>query len=298
MRVLVINNMASGLRNQTIYDFLRAMERDGDEVCLRSTNGTTRIEDALYDATSYDLVVASGGDSTISTVCYELHDTGVPILPFPAGTGNLIATNLHEPDEPFALANAARALKTEVYDMGEVRYMIDDHEEKSGFCVIAGAGYDASIMAGSEKLKNPFGQMAYVASAFKHALPPIAHFVVDVDDGTTIETDGIATLVVNFAEIFPDVAITPHNDARDGLFEVVILKQHNAFELIPDIFTTVLNHGRGTQQMSDAVEIHRSSHVRIEADPPLQIQFDGDALDTHTPFEAHVLPKSVRFVVA
>mgnify|MGYP000632891847 CR=1 FL=1 len=39
----------------------------------------------LDDAASYDAVVASGGDGTVATVNYLLANTGVPVLPFPAG---------------------------------------------------------------------------------------------------------------------------------------------------------------------------------------------------------------------
>ena len=87
MKALIINNLASGYRDGSIYDFVRSFTEDGDEVCMRSTDGTTSIDDLLDDASDFDVVVASGGDGTVTSVAYALANTGVPLLPYPAGPG-------------------------------------------------------------------------------------------------------------------------------------------------------------------------------------------------------------------
>ena len=94
MKALIINNLASGYRDGSIYDFVRSFTEDGDEVCMRSTDGTTSIDDLLDDASDFDVVVASGGDGTVTSVAYALANTGVPLLPYPAGTANLLSLNL------------------------------------------------------------------------------------------------------------------------------------------------------------------------------------------------------------
>ena len=43
MKLLVINNLASGYGEGAIYDFMRSFAADGDEICMRCTNGTTRV---------------------------------------------------------------------------------------------------------------------------------------------------------------------------------------------------------------------------------------------------------------
>ena len=76
MKLLVINNLSSGYGEGAVYDFMRSFVRDGDEICLRSTDGTTDVGSLLDDATSFDAVVASGGDGTVAAVCYHLRNTG------------------------------------------------------------------------------------------------------------------------------------------------------------------------------------------------------------------------------
>ena len=93
MKLLIVNNTSSGYGDGAIYDYIRMVSSDGDEHCIRYTDGTTEIATMLDDADRFDAVVAAGGDGTIAAVSYTLANTGIPILPFPAGTGNLLANN-------------------------------------------------------------------------------------------------------------------------------------------------------------------------------------------------------------
>ena len=150
MKALIINNLASGYRDGSIYDFVRSFTEDGDEVCMRSTDGTTSIDGLLDDASDFDVVVASGGDGTVTSVAYALANTGVPLLPYPAGTANLLSLNLAQPNEPHALAKLARRCETLDFDVAE----IEAEGEKHGFMIMAGAGYDATIMESAARTRN------------------------------------------------------------------------------------------------------------------------------------------------
>jgi diacylglycerol kinase family enzyme len=296
MRVLIVNNLNSGLRNGAIFDFVRTFSDDGDEVVIRSTDGNTRIEDFLGDAKSFDLVVAAGGDGTIAAVCYELRYSGIPILPFPAGTGNLLATNLDQPEEPFAIARMARALKSAEYDLGEISFEGVEGPTTRGFVIIGGAGFDATIMESSERLKESLGPMAYVAAALANPSPALARFTITLDD-RVVDAEGIAVLLLNFARIYPDISITHANDARDGLFEVVVLKQHNTVELLPAFIAAFLDREGKFPGRTNALEVYTTSTATVESNPPLRIQFDGESANVCTPLRARILPFATRLVV-
>ncbi len=77
MKVLVIHNLRSGLRNGAIYDFIRMYAEDGDSFTVRTFGSQTPLASLLTDAAEFDFVVASGGDGTISSVAYELRDTDI-----------------------------------------------------------------------------------------------------------------------------------------------------------------------------------------------------------------------------
>lgn len=65
LKVLVIHNLRSGLRNGAIYDFIRMYAEDGDSFTVRTFGKKTPLTSLLEDAADYDFVVASGGDGTI-----------------------------------------------------------------------------------------------------------------------------------------------------------------------------------------------------------------------------------------
>lgn len=295
MKLLVVNNLCSGYGEGAIYDFVRLFLADGDEVCIRATDGATDLATLLEDASSFDAVVASGGDGTVATVCYTLRGTELPVLPFPAGTANLLALNLASPSEPHALAKMIKAdpLKTLDFDLGEV----DVAGRKLGFAIMAGAGYDAAIMQAAKPNKRLLGALAYFQAAISNPLPPVSKITLEID-GVRHESDGLGILLVNFSKIQFDISVTHENKPRDGKLAIVILKAANAFGLIPAVVAGMLDRGGDYPDRGGALEIHYGTTVKVEADPPLEVQYDGETTGLTTPFTARILTHATRLVVS
>lgn len=293
MKLLVINNLASGFGEGAVYDFMRSFIEDGDELCVRSTDGATDVRTLLSDAHDFDAVIASGGDGTVATVSYVLRNTGIPILPFPAGTANLLALNLASPIEPHALAKIVRQGRTLDFDLGEIE--VGDH--KFGFGIMAGAGYDAVIMNDARPAKKLLGPMAYLSAAIANPLPQKSKFTLKLD-GETVESEGLGILLVNFSKIQFDISVTHQNAPRDGAFDIVILKAQNAFELIPAVVAGLLDRSGEFPDRTGSLELHRAHEVEVVADPPMEVQFDGETTGATTPFRAHVLKSAARFYLS
>ena len=297
MRLLIINNLAAGLGDGLVFDFVRKLSQDGDELVIRNTDGHTKIAEMLSDAANFDAVVASGGDGTSSSVCYELRNTGVPIFAFPAGTGNLLPLNLDMPIAVPALVELLHDPLVLDFDLGELTYNLNGESLTRGFAVIAGAGYDADIMRASSAFKAAFGHGSYVAAAVSQPMPRFSRFTLGLPEGE-ITVEGIAVLLLNFARINSDISITHANDARDGLFEVAVLKSHNAVQLLPALFMALLDREGNNPSRLGAIETHFASSVRVDANPPLHIQYDGETPDSTTPFSARILPAATRLIVS
>lgn len=292
MKVLIINNLASGYREGSIHDFARSFIADGDEVCIRSTDGTTPIAGLLRDAQDFDTVVASGGDGTVATVAYEMRGLDVPILAFPAGTANLLAMNLELPTEPHALAKLAREGHSLSFDVGE----IETEDQRFGFMIMAGAGYDALIMNDAARSKRLLGQAAYFLSAAANIAPQYSEIILNID-GEEIRTSGIGVLLVNFSKLQFDVSITHSNQPRDGLLDVVVLKAKNAVELLPSVMAALLDADGQHPDRGDALEIYSGKEIFIQADPAFQVQFDGEATGLETPLKARIFPQAVKILL-
>ena len=292
MKLLIANNISAGPGDGSIYDFIRMVVQDGDEVCLRCTDGTTDIAELVHDARSFDALVVAGGDGSVTRAAYTLAHSKVPILPFPSGTANLIANNLYIPYEPHALAKLLRDMHTLDFDLGEME--VSGH--RFGFGVMAGAGFDAKIMADAEPSKKFLGPIAYFTAAAANVKPQKSQIHLDVD-GELIDREGLGVLVVNFSKIQFEVTVTHENEPCDGQFEVVILKAHSAFGLIPAFIAGLLDRDGGFPSRTDSLEILRGSHVAVWADPPLEVQFDGETPSLTTPFRSRIIPGAARFIV-
>lgn len=286
--------MASGFGDGAIFDYVRTLMEDGDEVVMRASDGTTDMRTFLLDAESFDAVAVSGGDGTISSIVHLLADTGIPVIPYPGGTANLLSMNLESPTEPHALVDMTRSGRCMDFDVGELRF--PDGLE-CGFMLMAGAGYDALIMRDAEPGKKLLGSMAYFTSAIANAVPQ--HSKIDIDiDGCHVETSGVGVLIVNFSRIQFDLGVIHDNRPCDGEFDVVVLNTKDALGLIPALFAAMLDRSGDYPPRTDAFQTMRGKHVRVSADPPLPVQFDGEVIDRTTPFEAHILEGAARFIVS
>lgn len=293
MKVLVIHNLRSGLRNGTVYDFVRMYAEDGDEVSIRSFGGTTPLADLLTDAASFDFVVASGGDGTVASVSYELRNTGIPILPFPAGTANLLAMNLFEPNESHALCKVVDEAITLDFDLGELETA---DGTKHGFTMMAGCGYDELIMRTATEHKRLLGDIAYFEAAFSNPRPQVSDFTLTID-GEPFSVSGIGVIFANFSKMQFDVMVSDSNLPRDGMLDVVVLKTKSALELLPTLMAKVFDHSGAIAKKMGALELYRGSEIRIDADPAMLVEYDGEPTTLTTPLTVRCLPRATRFVV-
>lgn len=292
MRILVINNTSAGPYDTDLYDLIRAMSHDGDELVMRTTGGETRAENFIYDAEEFDLIIIAGGDGTASSVCYALRGRDVPTLILPVGTANLLALNLDSPIDIHAFADVARRSETLDFDLGELEF----DGRKVGFFMIAGAGYDATIMENAAKLKATLGENAYFTAALANQNPTVSHFTITAD-GVEHEIDGIAILLINFGRMQFDITMTPENDPRDGKLEVVVIKVQNAMQLVPTILSALFNREGNFPADTSNLEVLEAREVHVVADPPLTIQYDGEPTGQTTPLTARALPGAIQLVV-
>lgn len=296
MRVLVITNKRSTGRGVSSAFVSNLLGADA-EVTLREFRAETSMVSLLRDADAYDRVVAGGGDGTAASVAYALRDTQIPLTVFPGGTANLLSMNLRLPNDPASLAAATLSDRTLRADLVEVTYEDPSGAERRfGSAVMAGAGFDAAMVASAEGLKPMLGPAAYLLSAAGNILPSESRFELELD-GDTVETRGIGVVLVNFAKIQFDLAVAHNSDPRDGAMEVVVLRAKSSLGLIPTVWAAILD------RISDfpdrpGLEVYRARRVKVKADPPLPMQYDGESVDGKTPFSAIVLPGAALFTVA
>lgn len=292
MKLLVINNLSAGPGDGAVYDFVRVFSHGGDEVVLRMVDEYTDFASVLSDSSRFDRVVVAGGDGTIARACYELRYSGIPVVVFPSGTANLIAQNIMHPLEVPALAKLAREGTTMDFDMGE----FDFGGNRIGFMMMAGCGFDAQLMSSAKSLKERLGAVAYFRAALDNVAPPVANIALDID-GKRFETSGVGVVCMNFSKVQFDVSFGPANLPADGQLDVCVLATKNAVELLLPAIGAALDRSGKALKQSEALQYFRGREIRVETDPPLSVEYDGDATDLTTPFVARVLPHATKLVV-
>jgi diacylglycerol kinase family enzyme len=296
VRVLVIENPRSGSGSAGLDVFLAALDASGADVTVREMPPHADLTRSMADASTFDRIVAAGGDGTASAVAHAAAGTEVPLLVYPAGTANLIASNLGLPADPGELARIALQGHAVATDLGEIRSEPGRRSSDSmGFALMAGAGFDAKIMESATELKSTLGAGAYFVSVLMNMTPTMADIRLELD-GDTIETDGIAVIVVNFGKIQFDLSVTHDSDASDGLFEVVVIRTRYVAALIPAAWAALLDR-LGEFPDRPGLQVFKARDIRVRSDPPLPLQFDGELAGASTPFSARVLPGAARFIV-
>lgn len=290
MDVLVVANLRSGSSDARLLQFVDSMVSLGASVTMRFVAPHAPVEDLMRDAGSFDRVVAAGGDGTASSVLYAARHLDVPVALFPSGTANLCAWNLGLPSDPHALAELALNGSARRFDLGEMTV----GEATKGFFVVAGAGFDAQIMAGAEPLKPSLGEGAYILAALQAARSWPSTLILTLD-GKKVVTEGTAVLLVNLARIQFDLALVHESDATDGVFEVVVMKTRSLADLVPAVWAALLDR-LGSYPDRPGFEVHTAREVEVIAEPPLPVQHDGE-VDGATPLTARVLPGAALVVV-
>ncbi len=297
MRCLIIHNLASGPSSDEIFAFTHALAAAGDEVVMRFIGDGMEPEDCVADITTFDRVVVSGGDGTVSNVLDQLRGCGVPTLIFPSGTANLFFNNIGNAPEAAALARACREGRTAKIDMGEI-FWTDDAgvEQRHGFIIIAGSGFDAEIMKTAAPTKNEIGEIAYFLAALSTPNPTVAHFRIE-HDGAVDELDGICCMAGNTAVIQNDINLFPDCRMDDGMIDIVVIEPARTVQLLPTVIAAALDPagkaiGRPQFKMIQAKE------AKISCTPSMGMQFDGEVIPSNSGvFGARVLPQCLDVIV-
>jgi YegS/Rv2252/BmrU family lipid kinase len=225
----------------------------------------------------FDLVVAAGGDGTVSSVLDGLHGSTIPLGIIPTGTGNLIAREFEIPtdvDDAVALiAGTPRQLKIDAMKIGKRVYVLN-----------AGVGINATVIAGTTgKSKRLLGRFAYFATAIRifKFLPRRLDVTVD---GTKRRYRAVEVAISNCG-ILARTMYPKGPDIRsdDGHVDIWILSMESFLDYVRYLVGIAFGRRAKAQFLIARKNIVIESHI------PLRAQADGDIIGT-TPLTVDVLP--------
>ena len=220
-------------------------------------------------------ILAGGGDGTVNAVASGILSSGsaqsVALGVLPLGTANDFARALGVfPDDLYAALKAvldAPAVPVDVGRTGE-RYFLN----------VATAGFGSEITSSTPPpLKKVFGSAAYLFTGLTRFLDLEPRSAVVSGPGFEWSGEFLAMAVGNAPFAGGGVAVCPDALLDDGLFDVSILPDMPADEKA-GAFTDLLRDGvRGLQEH---VVSYRSESVRIETECAIQINLDGEPVES------------------
>lgn len=177
-----------------------------------------------------DLVVAVGGDGTVTRVLTHLSDRSIPIAIVPQGTANNIADALGIAGDPAEIASALGNMVPRPFDIGFAKGPWGNHR----FIEAVGLGLLARSMAEVDEAGTSGGEQIRTSrETFRRKVAggEFEHLKAIVD-GRTLEGDFLLFEVMNIGQTGPDLMLAPEADPGDGLLDVVHIRADRRAEML------------------------------------------------------------------
>ncbi|HBE19201.1 MAG TPA: methylglyoxal synthase [Cyanobacteria bacterium UBA11149] len=255
------------------------------------TNPDTNVVNLAKDAiaTGVDLIIASGGDGTVSAVAGATIGTGIPLGVIPRGTANAFAAALGIP------SNIKRAC--EIILAGTTHTIDAARCNLHPIILLAGIGFEAETVERADReAKKLLGPLAYILAGMQQLNE---HQIFD----TEIEVEGVVSNcqagAITIANAAPSTSVLAQGMGQvipnDGLLEVTISTQNTKMEAIDAIIDLL-----GAALMKSAVRREdtisfRTQEIKVTTNPPQKVVVDGEIIGT-TPVEIQCIPHGLTVI--
>lgn len=233
-----------------------------------------------------DLILVWGGDGTVQRVVDTVAGSGVTLGIIPAGTANLLATNLGIPiDLEGALDVALHGGRRDL-DVGVVN--------GERFTVMAGAGLDAVMIKEADgKLKDRLGRIAYVYTGVRAAGRRATSVRIDVDGQRWFRGKAGCVLFGSMGTLTGGLVAFPHADPTDGQLEIGVVTAGTRIEWA----RVVGRLATRSAERSPLTRMTRGRKVDVRFTMPTIYELDGGDRPRAKKLKVRVEPAAVRIAV-
>ena len=291
---LIYNPCAGGLQGRKashLLDAEKALRKYGAEVETIATHAPRSAGTlaARAIANGSDLIVVAGGDGTINEAAEGVAGTPVPLAILPAGTANVMASELRVGANLGKEAAALLSYPAERISVGRIQ---SRDEAPRTFLLMAGAGLDAHIVYSlNASLKRKLGKVAYWLAGFKQFGRTLAEFSVRVNGREYPCSFALISKVRNYGG---DFEIAQAVSLLDDEFEVVLFHGRESWRYVGYLAAVAARrHSR-----MKGVTVLRASEVEMSQAPDdrVFVQVDGEFAG-HLPARVEIVPDSLSLLV-
>lgn len=251
----------------------------------KSRNAPARMKEAIKKGA--ELIIIWGGDGTVQHCIDTAVGSDVTLAILPAGTANLLATNLGIPRDLEEALDIALHGHDRRLDVGK---MNGEH-----FAVMAGIGMDALMIRDADRgLKDRFGRAAYVWTGARHVKHDPVPTTVRVDGNVWFEGDATCVLIGNVGDITGGITAFEHAQTDDGKLDLAVITATGAWQWA----RTLTRAAVGQTDKSPLVQMTTAERIDVRTEKKLPYELDGGARPKTNHLKVKVVPKAVTIRVA
>ncbi len=270
-----------------LMELRRELERQGvaDPVWVevqKSRFAPKQVKRVLADGA--DLLFVWGGDGTVQRSIDAMGGSETPLAILPAGTANLLATNLGIPQD------IEQAVRIGLY--GARRKLDVGRFNGERFAVMAGAGFDAAMIRQADgTLKDRFGRAAYVWTGSQNLRVKPFKAKIEVDGAPWYTGAASCILFGNVGRLFGGVEV--FHDARpdDGRLELGVVNADGVTDWMRAIARTAV----GQSERSPLVQATTAKRIKVKLNRKVIYEIDGGDREKVRSFTVKVQPAAITF---
>jgi YegS/Rv2252/BmrU family lipid kinase len=250
----------------------------------KSKAAPREVKHALEDGVG--LIFVWGGDGMVQRCLDVIAGTDAALAIVPAGTANLLATNLDIPqDIERAVAIGLR---------GDRRKLDVGRFNGERFGVMAGAGFDASMIRQADGgLKDRLGRVAYVWSGSKSLRAKPFKAKIAIDGASWYSGRASCILVGNVGRLFGGIEVFENARPDDGRLEIGVVNADGVTDWVRTLARTAVGHA----ESSPLVRATSAERIAVKLDRKVLYEVDGGQRVKVKSFKIRVEPKAVTVCV-
>lgn len=268
--LVIINPKAGKTRSKSmLFDIAEALCKENYNVSVQVTlkkGHATQI--AQKAASKYDIIIAVGGDGTLSEVTEGIMKSGkkIPIGYVPAGSTNDFSLSV-------GISSNVKQAVADIIKGSDVELDIGKFNERYFNYIASFGAFTAVSYKTPQSSKNALGHLAYIIEGLKDlaSITP-CHAKIEAG-GKTYEGDYIFGAVGNSTSIGGMIKLKEEMvSLSDGDFEVILIKNpQNAVDL------SAILSGLTFSDFSDPIfEFFKAPHLKITSNGTFDWTLDGE----------------------
>ncbi len=289
---LIFNPIAGQSDPEQDLEKIRSiLERELDlDVCTTTPEvDADQLASAAIDQ-KFEVIIASGGDGTVSAVAAAVVETNIPLGIIPRGTANAFANALEIPTDLEQACETILAGTTRVVDAA--------YCNGKPMVLLAGIGFEAeTVKRADREYKNQFGMLAYILAGLQE-LSELETFTVELEVEDKIIT--VTAAAVTVANIAPPTSVLAQGSGEiisdDGLLDVTIVSPTNTLGAIGAAYTLLQSALQGESVERPDTGYLRTQQIKVTTNPSQKVVVDGEVIG-QTPVEIACVPRGLTIFV-